>query len=175
MKRRLDFQNPYTGAWLTRRECLLIWAIMRKIFTAPHHGFRRIWTTYNRPMLDMIFTEIIQEQRETWWVRAEGGYHIPPMFKLDCRRIVEALHETPNPKFCSLKFEVDKVSQVILLSTPSYCINGVNRTLWVDTGTSTLLMHLVGGLRQENLGPPDSSLSTCSHHPSQILLRESSA
>lgn len=82
---------------------------MRKVLTAPHHGFRRIWTTYNRSLLDLIFKDVIQEQRETWWVRAEGGHHISPTTKLDCRRIVEALQETPNPKFCSLKLEVDQV------------------------------------------------------------------
>ena len=114
MECRQDFRNPYTGTWVTRKECLLIWAILRKVLTGPHHGFRKIWTTYNKPLLDMMFTDVVQDQRETWWTRAEGGLLIPPTIKLDCRGIVETLQKTANPKFCSLKLEVDQVGHISL-------------------------------------------------------------
>ena len=65
--------------------------------------------------MDIIFRAIIQEQRNTWWVRAEGGHHIPPVAPLDCKGILDALQETPKPKFCSLKFDVDIVFQLLHL------------------------------------------------------------
>lgn len=72
--------------------------------------------TYNRKLLDIIFRDVIQDQRETWRVRAEGGQHIPPTAYLDCRQILKALWETSDPKFCALNREVDKVCQEALIS-----------------------------------------------------------
>ena len=89
-----------------------MYAILRKVRTAPHHGLRRISEIYDRRLMDMIFRDIIQDQRDTWWVRAEGGLHIPPIAPLDCKRLLDALQKTPKSKFCSLKFDVDIVCKL---------------------------------------------------------------
>ena len=100
---QMAFRNPRTGSFITHRECKLSIYIFRYLSVTlrknsqtqhpaiPNCAIRIQQNVRNFLEQKGVLAEVIELRRNTWYVRAAGGYHIPPGELLDCRGLLLAL------------------------------------------------------------------------------------